>query len=215
MLFGKEEANGRFSNLVILNVQHLMDAMTSVFKLAREDSSKAPRLQRRTSKLLKESAKISHEDLKKVLVDSSAPAEEVIELLVVFHIIVHAERINKNGVGDALIPCQSSTPKAKTSRDESAKMYIIPSLLPEESLNDSWIRYKDPAGEHIFYIDFCGFPCEALFHQLLVRLADQSARTESIDPIIKRYDGIFGWCDVMCYRLEYDKSSYIVKGTIW
>jgi len=113
-----------------------------------------------------------------------------------------------------LIPCHSSTPNAKVSRDESDKMYVIPSLLPEESLSTSWMKYKDPAGEHIFYIDFCGFPCEALFHQLLVRLADQSTRTESIDPIIKKYDGIFGWYDVMCYRLEYDKNSYVVKGTI-
>lgn len=215
LLVTKEESIGRFSDLVIINIQHLMDCMTNVFKLALDDSSKAPRLQRRAAKSLQESAKISHEDLKKALADTPAPADDVIELLAIYHVVVPAERINTSDKVDLMVPCQTSTPKRKTPSDDTAKLYIIPSLLPETDLNEIWNKYRDHATERIFFIDFYDFACEALFHQLLVRLAEQSTRVESIDPVIRKFDGIFGWYDVLCYRLVYYSEECVLKGAIW
>ena len=192
-----------------------MDGMTSVFKLAVNDSSKAPRLQRRAAKCLQESAKISHEDLKMALADVPAPADDIIELLTIYHVIVPAERINSSEKVDSMVPFQTSTPKRKTSSDHSAKFYIIPSLLNETNLDDTWTKYRGDATEITFFIDFYNFVNQVLFHQLLVRLAEQSIRDESIDPVIGKFDGIFGWHDELCYRLVYYSDKCVVKGTIW
>ena len=200
---------GRFSDVVILNIQHLMDSMTNVFKLALEDSSKAPRLQRRAAKLLQESAKISHANLEKALIHQSTSTREVIDLLVIYHIIVPAERINSNDATDTMSPRQTSTPKKADTR-----LYIIPALLPEESLNDTWCKYRDPLTEHTFYIDFYGFACEAVFHQVLVRLAEYSTRTDNFNPFIRKFDCVLGWYNVICYRLEYNKHVCVIKGTV-
>ena len=214
LLVNNVQLTGKFSDFVILNVQHLMDAMTTVCQLAIQDSSKAPRIQRRTAKILQESAKISHENLVKVLAGPSARVDEIIQLLIIFNILYPAERVNNSEKANSMVPCQTSTPKSKAPIDDTAKEYIIPSLLAEENLDHRWNEYRDPRQEDIFYIDFYRFACEALFHQLLVQLAEHSILTESIDPVIRKWDGIFGWYDTKCYRLEYDKHFCTVKGSI-
>lgn len=117
MLVADNSSMKSLADMVILNIQHLMDAMATVCKLALQDTKKADRANRRVAKILQSDAKITHDDLDRLLQNVSAQNDQLIELLRIFNILLPAERINSgmNALDTEMIPTLTSTPKAKNT----------------------------------------------------------------------------------------------------
>ena len=117
MLVANNSSIQSLADVVILNIQHLMDAMATVCKLALQDTKKADRSNRQVAKILKSDAKITHDNLERLLKDVSAQNNQLIELLRIFNILLPAERINSSmDTSDIeMAPKLTSTPKAKNA----------------------------------------------------------------------------------------------------
>ena len=188
--------------------------MTVVCQLTSEASvlKYVPR-HRKIAKLLQTDAKIFHKDLETVTEKCLAPKDQLIDLLKIFNILLPAARINVKKEFSPP-PDSTSTPKGKQANDPDDILYVIPSLLQDVDLDSDWALACDSTGERVFYVDFYEFVPVAVFHQLLVQAAALSVSSDSFEPRLSRFDGIFGLNNSFAYRLQYIESQCQVKGRL-
>ena len=177
-------------DLVILNPQHLVDAMALVCNLAKSNE----RSERQSSQILRQSSRVNLTTLENILEPFHAPTELLVDLLRAFNVLCPIPSPKSSNCSDisqfkAEEPVACSTPKAK----RIAKDFLIPFLLKQKSLKKRWEKEicRSVERQLVCYVDFHEFVPESVFHQLLVKLSVASQEHHGFPAEIRRHAGIF------------------------
>ncbi|XP_028415846.1 uncharacterized protein LOC114539418 [Dendronephthya gigantea] len=177
-----EESVGK--DLVILSPQYLVDIMTSIHEVPKNNENHFKRQFSNEFKKLKEEGRVAGTLLEHIWKDKVEDVDVLAELLSSFKLL-HA--------------LYTESDKKVASCPTEAKEFIIPCMLKDksdESFSKRWLKackdWEDlTETEHKFVFDFGGFLPPPLFDYFLVHVYHHSCKSKGMKPILQRRGGIF------------------------